>query len=65
MNPSAADLRSEVARQQLKRYEVAARVGMHPTRLAAFLNERLPLRPDLALRIQKALVSIASERRSG
>jgi plasmid maintenance system antidote protein VapI len=64
-NPSAADLRSEVARHQLKRYELAARVGMHPTRLAAFLNEKLPLRPAMALRIQEALEAVASERRPG
>ena len=63
MNLSAADLRSEVARHQLKRYEVAARVGMHPTRLAAFLNEKLPLRPAMAARIHEAVGAIASERR--
>jgi hypothetical protein len=53
-----------VARHQLKVYEVAARVGMHPTRLGAVLNERLPLRPDLAVRIREAVDAVASERRS-
>jgi hypothetical protein len=66
MYPTAADLRSAAARiHPLRRFELAARAGMHPTRLGAFLNERLPLRPAVARRIQDAIDAIASERRAG
>ena len=62
MQSTAADLRSEVARHRLKLYEIAARAGMHPTRLGAFLNEKLPLRPDTALRIHEAVEAVAADR---
>jgi len=36
-------------------YRLGARVGLHPARLGAILNERLPLTPDVAERVQRAL----------
>jgi hypothetical protein len=53
--PSAEDLRAERARKQIELYVLAERVGMHPGRLGAMLNERLPLRPAVAERIAEAL----------
>ncbi|MGH7388849.1 MAG: hypothetical protein ACREM3_05255 [Candidatus Rokuibacteriota bacterium] len=55
MTPSAADLRAQIARQRALIYPIAAQIGLHPTRLGAVLNERLPLTPDMARRIQQAL----------
>jgi hypothetical protein len=57
-SPSAEDLRAERARKQVDLYILAERVGMHPGRLGAMLNERLPLRPAIAERIAEALKSI-------
>jgi hypothetical protein len=56
--PSAEDLRAERARKQIELYVLAERVGVHPGRLGALLNERLPLRPAVAERIAEALRSI-------
>lgn len=53
--PTAADLRALVARARVSRYQLAARVGMHPTTLGMVLNERRPLPPDLAARVIEAL----------
>jgi hypothetical protein len=58
--PTPADLRATIARQKIPLYELAALVRFHPSRLGAALNERIPMPPDLAVRIQQAL-----ERRSG
>jgi plasmid maintenance system antidote protein VapI len=55
MARSAADLRSEIARRQVHVYELAPVVGLHPARLGQVLNERAPLTPELAARIQRAL----------
>jgi hypothetical protein len=52
---SAEDLRAEVARRRVRLYDLAARAGMHPGRLGALLNERLPLRPEVAERVAEAL----------
>ena len=54
MTPS--DLRAEVARQQLRIYELAAEVGVHPGRLGSMLRESLPMPVDVAQRLTKALV---------
>jgi hypothetical protein len=62
MGPSPADLRSEVARHQLTKYQLAARARMHPARLSAFLNEKLPLPPAIALRIQEAVRAEVADR---
>ena len=62
MQTTAADLRAEIARKRVQRYELAVRVGMHPARLGAFLNERLPLRRDVADRISEALSAMPGRR---
>src|SRR4030095_13739830 len=59
---TAADLRALLARERRARYIVAARVGINPTRLGRVLNGRLTLRPELALRIAKAVESLRQER---
>lgn len=61
--PTAEDLRAERARRQVELYILAERVGMHPGRLGAMLNERLPLRPAFAERIAEALRSIPPRQR--
>ena len=56
--PSAGDLRAALARSQLRVYEIAPAVGLHPNRISALLNERVPLPPDLALKIQQAIEGV-------
>jgi hypothetical protein len=53
--PTPADLRAKIARQQIPLYELAALVRFHASRLGAALNGRIPMPPDLAIRIQQAL----------
>jgi hypothetical protein len=60
---SAEDLRAEVARRRVRLYDLAARAGMHPGRLGAMLNERLPLRPEVADRLAEALRSLPDRQR--
>jgi plasmid maintenance system antidote protein VapI len=57
MPPSAADLRSAIARRNILIYHLAARIGLHPSRLSLILNERVPLTPDLAAKIMRAVES--------
>ena len=45
---SAAELRAELARYRIAKFKVAAWAGIHPVRLGLFLNERLPLTPEIA-----------------
>jgi hypothetical protein len=63
MQNSAEELRAEVARRRVHLYELAAAVGMHPGRLGAMLNERLPLRPALAERVGDALRGLSARPR--
>jgi plasmid maintenance system antidote protein VapI len=58
---SAADVRAAIARDKLKLYLVAARVGVHPSRLSLIVNGRAPLTPELA---QRLALAIAEETRS-
>ena len=60
--PSAGDLRGEIGRHRVPKYRLASAAGMHPARLSAFLNEKLPLRPEMARRIEEALLALAAER---
>jgi plasmid maintenance system antidote protein VapI len=55
--PSATDLRAEVARRQIRRYELAAKVGVHPGRLGQMLNGKQPLPTELAERLSEVLMS--------
>ena len=52
---SAADVRAAVARHQLKLYLLGARVGIHPARLSLIVNGHVPLTPELAQRLAKAI----------
>ena len=52
---TAADVRAEVARSNLKLYVVAARAQVNPSLFSAILNERVPLSQALAARILEAV----------
>jgi transcriptional regulator with XRE-family HTH domain len=51
----AADIRAELGRRQMKRYELASLIRMHPAHLGKILNGRLPLSEALLRRIMDAL----------
>jgi plasmid maintenance system antidote protein VapI len=53
--PTAADLRSDLARHELQIYAIAPLVKMHPARLGQVLRGKLPLTPELARRIHSAI----------
>jgi hypothetical protein len=53
--PTAADLRSDLARFERRIYDIAPIVRMHPARLGQVLRGKLPLTPDLAARIHAAI----------
>jgi hypothetical protein len=55
MLPTPGDLRAEIARLQINRYVLAGRVGVHPGRLGAMLNGRLPMPPSVAERVGAVL----------
>ena len=61
-----ADFRAAIARHRLRIYDLAPRVGMHPAKLGAVLNERAPLTPAIAARLTEAIAATAGavERRS-
>jgi plasmid maintenance system antidote protein VapI len=61
-----ADFRAEIARRQLRIYDLAPHVGMHPAKLGAVLNERAPLTPAIAARLTEAITTTlrGMERRS-
>jgi len=50
-----AGIRGALAERRILKYEFAHRVGMHPQRLGAILNERAELTPEVAARIAAAL----------
>jgi DNA-binding transcriptional regulator YdaS (Cro superfamily) len=58
------DLRGEVAKCQKPLYQLAAEVGVHPSRLGQMLRERIPMPPDLVTKVQSALGEAAQECRS-
>ena len=65
MSPDvAADLRAEIARRQIRLYDLAALVGRHPAGLGQMLRGRRPLTPELAERIRQAL-DAAGQRPAG
>jgi DNA-binding transcriptional regulator YdaS (Cro superfamily) len=60
--PSPGDLRALVARRRVRLFEVAALLGVHPSRIGKYLNEREPVPPLLAQRIQEAIERLAERR---
>jgi plasmid maintenance system antidote protein VapI len=50
-----AAIRAALAERRILKYVFAHRLGMHPASLGNILNERTPLRPELAERIAEAL----------
>jgi plasmid maintenance system antidote protein VapI len=53
--PNAPRLRGELAEAGLHIYEIAGAAKMHPRTIGEMLNERRPLTPDAAERIQRAI----------
>ena len=49
------DIRAELARHDMRVYELAARIRMHPRLLGRVLRGRVPLTCDLVARITTAL----------
>lgn len=58
---AAAELRAEVARQQIPIYRLAALVGVHPSNLGQILRGRRPLTPEFAERIERTLRGEAAQ----
>jgi hypothetical protein len=58
---TAAELRAERARRQVRLYDLAPLVGLHPSHLGAMLSGRRPLPDAVAVRVAEAL---AQERES-
>jgi hypothetical protein len=52
---TAADLRAAIARQQIPIYQLAAGVNLHPSRLGAMLNEKIPMPASVVERLCGAL----------
>jgi plasmid maintenance system antidote protein VapI len=57
------EIRAELARRQIRVYELAPVVKIHPGRLGAMLSERLPMRPEVATRVAEALRSMPPRER--
>jgi hypothetical protein len=57
VGPTAEDLRAEIARRRVVVYRLASLVAIHPSRLSLYLNDHLPLSPELGLRILEAIQS--------
>ncbi len=57
---TAADLRGDIAKANVRVYKVAALVDLHPSRLSEILHGHVPLSVDLAQRIREAVVVAAS-----
>jgi plasmid maintenance system antidote protein VapI len=53
-------LRFELMRRDLKLYEVAPRVGCHPSALGRMLRGRIPLPPEIATRLRDVLAGEAA-----
>ena len=52
---SNVDFRTELYRLRLPIYKIASQVGVHPSRLSLYLNERLPMPPDVGARLEAVL----------
>ena len=57
--PTVADIRAEIARQNVTKYQLAAQAHIHPGRLSEFLNERREMPPAIAQRVWDALHGVA------
>jgi hypothetical protein len=60
--PTPADLRAAIAREQLRLYVIAARVGVHPGKLSAVLGGRRPMSSTFAVRVWDVIQMLARER---
>jgi hypothetical protein len=55
-----AGFRAAIAYHNIRVYELAAAVGMHPGRLSLVLHGRAPLYPDVAERLRAAIERAAA-----
>jgi len=55
MRKGVGDFRAELARRQLRWYQVAGLVHLTPGKLGRMLSEREPMPADIAARIKRAL----------
>lgn len=60
-DPRVADLRADVARVGVRKFEVADAAGMTPVALSLLLSGRKPLTPELERRIRTALAQLREE----
>ena len=58
---SAQELRAEIARRMVPIYELAPKVGLHPSHLGQVLRGRRSLTPEMAARIRAALAETAHD----
>lgn len=58
---TARILRGQVAERNVKLYQLASLVGVHPTRLGQVLRERAPLTATLEAKIHSALQKLDTE----
>jgi plasmid maintenance system antidote protein VapI len=58
---SAASLRALIAVRGVHVYRVAGVMRLHPTRLSAYLHGRLPVSPELASRVVRAVEELSRE----
>jgi hypothetical protein len=61
--PTVAEIRAQMAVLQSPIYQVAAAVEHHPARLGGMLSGRIPMPPELALRLQRLLQEWSQQRR--
>ena len=45
------DFKAELTRLGLLTYQVAAEIGLHPSHLSGYLNDKLPMRDSLASKL--------------
>lgn len=57
---TAADFRAVIAYHNLRIYQLAPQVGLHPARLSLVLHERAPLHPELRDRLWRAIQEAAA-----
>ena len=60
---SDIDFRTELYRLRLPIYKIASQVGVHPSRLSLYLNERLPMPSGLRERLEAIVLEHTVESR--
>ena len=55
---SAEDLRAALARDQIKKFHVAAQLDMHPSRFGRLCLGQDPISPEMAVKISEAMATV-------